>query len=213
MSGPGYYRLAIEGEYQAQAITNVLFYGSIGGAPFSSWTSAMALDLIDVWGETFLPEYVNPLPTAYNLNNLSVSYVDARGVTDPTTFQVNVGQNVPGTQAVSTDTQALVAVIAFNTDVAVGATLPMKRSYIAYGPLQNAYVGDNAKIQPTGLTAINPIADLLNELMVGSVGSFYPVRVGRTVAPAPIRVGRVLSAFVRPTASFRRSRLPKPTAP
>jgi len=167
--------------------------------------------LLTFGGETNLPGFTDPLPSAYTLTSLDASFVNERGVTDPTTYTVSVGQSVPGDQAGDAAGPAQVAVLAMLTGVADGADLPMKRSYIAYGPLVATWVLPNGKLSPTGLSALLAPQNVLITPLFGGLDDYYPVRIGRTVSPAPVRVGLVLDSFTRPFIGKRSSRAFRPT--
>lgn len=205
-----FYKVAISGTYQGQAIVNVLYYGNDAGEGFEEWSFETQQNVGDAVALAIVDDYVASLPTTYTLNELVVSGVNERNVVVGD-FESNIPVNEPGLAAVNTEGQAQVAIISFQTVRAIDGDRNVKRSYLAYGPLHDSAQNSDGSLDAdyiTGLT--NLLGDLVSEVPASPL-PYQPVRIGRTVAPEPIAVGRVIGITLRPFASFRKSRKRRPT--
>lgn len=205
-----FYKCVLAGTYQGQAINNILYYGNDNAEGYDEWDPLRAQSIGDALAALIVDDYVENLPTTYTLNEIVVSGIDERGNT-VSDYEIPITVAEPGLEATNTEGQAQVAIIAFQTVRAPTAERNVKRSYLAYGPLHDGSQSSDGSLDATYVTALVPLlGDLVAELSYS--GDFsQPVRVGRTVAPEPIAVGKVNGITLRPFASFRKSRKRRPT--
>jgi hypothetical protein len=152
---------------------------------------------------------VGALPDEYTLVDFAISTVDERGVTN-SPYDVIEPVNALGIQGGAGVGAMLCAIIPFQTQIAPGATMNMKRSYLAFGPLPETFVSDTQAIEAAAAALIADILLVIGAPLVGSVGTYWPMRIGRTVAPDPIHLGMVNAISLRPYASVRKSRMKNP---
>lgn len=205
-----WYRAALQGTYQGQSIVNVLFYGDDAGDGFSVWDPAVAADVGESMVTTLVPAYLEELPTTYTLNTISVTGVNERCVT-VSDYEVETTVEDPGVTVGSTEGQAQVAIIAFQTTKHSVAGRNVKRSYIAYGPLHDSAQSSDGAVEAGFATNIAPLITWLGSNLAGALNDYRPVRIGRTADPAPIALGKVTGVTLRPFASFRKSRKRRPS--
>lgn len=205
-----YYKAVLSGTYQGQNIVNVLFFSDVGGVPFSAWSATTAAQLADAIEAVIAPEYVLNLPSTYNLDLITVTAINDRGIT-VSDYEVSVSPGLPGGAVVNSEGQAQVAIIAYQTTTAPGAGRNVKRSYLAYGPLHDSSQSSDGTLDGTYVVGLVTLLEALLDPLGSAGPDFYPIRVGRTVDPAPTAVGRVTQVVVRPFASFRKSRKTRPT--
>lgn len=207
---PVFYKAVFSGSYQGQAIVNVLYYGSDGGVGFSAWSPTEAAQLGSELELLVVPEYLPSLPSTYTLAEIVVSAVDERGVT-VSDYEVSVPINEPGGSAVNSEGQAQVAIIAFQTTKAPEGDRNVKRSYLAYGPLHDSSQASDGALESAYAAGLADLLIILFTNLSSLTGDFVPMRVGRTVAPNPVALGKVSGITLRPYASFRKSRKRRPT--
>ena len=206
----GFYKVAVKGTAGGQEIINVLYYSTL--APDTlTWDAGVAEDLgqavLDAWAETFIPWY----PQAYTLQSADVSMVNEDGaVTSP--FTVTVVDPITGAQANGLATPGQCIIAKFNCEpVTLVNSHPVpKRSYLALGPQGEANIGDDGAFAQVANWQTASTAVLTQGHLIG-VTEYLPHRVGRTTTANAAGVGRVTAVIIRPFASFRRSRIRKPT--
>lgn len=207
---PFYYpKVTIKGVAGGQNIINILYFGDDAGDYFLTYPSAEIVDIGTTLDEALTEDWLGALPDEYSLVEYAISTVDERGVTNSPNdviFPVNQAGVQGGTQA----GVMLCAIVPFQTNVAPNGALNLKRSYIAYGPVNDTFVDDDQSLTASFAALMAPILITLGSTLVGSVGEYVPVRIGRTVNPAPTRVGVVSAISLRPYASVRRSRMKSP---
>lgn len=207
---PFYYpKVAIKGVASGQNIVNLLYFGDDAGDSFLSYPAAQIADIGDALNESLTEDWLGALPDEYTLTEYAISTVDDRGVTN-SPYDVIIPVNESGIQGGTQAGAMLCAIVPFQTDVAPNAALNMKRSYIAFGPVNDTFVDDDQSLTAAFAALLAPILITLGSTLVGAVGEYVPVRVGRTVSPAPVRVGKVSAISLRPYASVRRSRMKNP---
>lgn len=204
----GYIRLDVRGSHFSQQIQNTFYYAAgSGGNAFLAFPPELALDCAQAWVTDLEAAWVLNLPTEYNLDTVVASFVDVHGVTDPTSYSQEVAAGSPGQSGSPTTGSADCAIIAFPTSIAVGAALPLKRSYIAYGPVPTGFYLESGALSGAAITLLQALGAALATPVEGAEQLYYPVRVGRTAPTAPIRAGVVIGSFVRTNKRFRASRL------
>lgn len=206
---PTYYKLNFEGTFNDHNIINSLYFAQDDGAGFAAYDDDIALDILGAAGETFVEDYTAPLPTGYRLVLLRVSSVTERGAPNSPYDQIALVDE-PGIQSNETVGAMQCAILSFTTRTAVDAARNMKRSYLAYGPVRNAYINADQTLTAAFLAIVSPLMLAIEAPLVGTLGEYLPVRVARTVAPAPIGVGTVRSIGLDPRSSTRKSRKTKP---
>jgi hypothetical protein len=204
-----FYKVALEGTHTTQNIVNILYYGDSVGEGFGSYSEDLAQDLADSLAETLVEDYCAALPTEYTLNVIRVTSVDERGVTN-SPYDVTVLPAESGIQGGATQGAMLCAILPFTTTVSGSAARNLKRSYLAYGPVPGVFIGENQILDPTYLGLISPMMLALQAPIAGGIEEFAPVRIARTVAPAPVGVGVVRSISMAQCASTRASRKRSP---
>jgi hypothetical protein len=207
---PNFWKATIQASGFGQEFINVLYYvdDATGTATFdTARMGELANELDDLWEAG---PCLN-LPTGYVGEQVSVVLVDDQNETI-SPFAVEATASFAGNGTVSLATAAACAVIGFRVGpMAEGQTDPTpKRSYIAVGPLAESIVADNGLI---GLTTMQQEAFMgdLAAVIVGSLGDYRPCRVGRGRADLQPSYGEVVDTIFRPYASFRRSRLIRPS--
>lgn len=205
-----WYKAALSGTYQGQAIVNILYYGDDAGDGVLVWNPAVAADLGVGIVTDIVPAYLTLLPTTYTLNSVVVTGVNERGVT-VSDFEVEQAVGLLGGNATATEGQAQTSIIAFQTIRQQQAERNIKRSYLAYGPLADNQQASDGSLEASFATGIVPLLAALQTNVQGPLQEYAPVRIGRTVAPALIAIGRVNGVTLRPFASFRKSRKRRPT--
>lgn len=204
-----YYKLAFIGQSASQAIVNLLYFGNEAGEGFAAYDENTAEDILAAAGETFVEDYLAALPDHYTLNLLRVSSVSERGVTN-SPYDIDLIVNEAGIQGGGTSGAFVTAILPFTTTVAPDAARNLKRSYLAYGPVAEDFVNDDQSLTAGFLALISPLMLALRGELVGSLNVYLPVRIARTVAPAPVGVGIVRSIAMAPYASTRKSRKKTP---
>lgn len=205
-----YYKVALRGVCQGQNVVNILYYGDSGADGFAAWDANIAADIGDTASESLVVDYVSMLPTSYTLTDIAVSGINERG-TVVSGYDVIEPVGALGIQGGGIMGAVSCAIVPFQTSVAGGAALNLKRSYIAYGPLTDILINDDQSVTAALAAGIADLLILLATPLAGGLDDYMPVRVGRTVSPAPIRVGKVVGISLRPYASFRTSRKKRPT--
>jgi len=200
-----YYKLAVKGVASGQNVVNILYYGDSGGDPFTSYDEGRALDLADAWGEVVIADWLTALPESYTLVELEVTGVNPNGVTT-SPYAVIDPVNSPGLEGSVTSGAMICAIVAFQTSLGFSASINVKRSYIAFGPVTEAFVNADQSLTGAFATLMAPILISLASPIGGSLDDYVPVRIGRTVSPNPIHVGKVNGITLRPYASTRKSR-------
>lgn len=202
-------KIAIKGVASGQNIVNLLYYGDDTGQGFLTYPAAEIADIADAINETLTEDWVAALPDEYTLVEYAISTVTERGTTN-SPYDVIVPVNEPGIQGGTQAGAMLCAIVPFQTDVAPDGNLNMKRSYIAFGPVNDTFVDDDQSLTSAFAALMAPILIDIGTTLNGAVGEYRPVRIGRTVNPAPVRVGLVSAISLRPYASVRRSRMKTP---
>jgi hypothetical protein len=214
---PTFYKCLVQSSVAGQDINNILYYAPV--VPTSLAFDPVVADALgdavaSAWADQIRPLLSNQVAPQL----VEVSMVDADGfVVSPYAVTVPMG----GTSSIGDPlaTAAMVLIWKFNCSAvaeAPGHSVP-RRSYLAIGPLTEAQVGTDGliAIQAGAATAL-AAATTEGHLISGT--QFVPYRIGRTSGPTvsdpsgvAAGVGRVVSGIVRPYASFRRSRLRRPT--
>lgn len=202
-------KVVINGSAFGQNINNILYYAQADGQSFPAYPSAEIADLADTLSADLVVDWCAALPDEYTLHNFALSTVDERGVTN-SPYDVIETVEALGVQGGAGVGAMLCAIIPFQTLATASADLNLKRSYLAFGPLPETFVDDDQSITAAAATLIADILLILGTNRSGSVSDYAPVRVGRTVAPAPTRVGIVNGISLRPYASIRKSRMVNP---
>lgn len=205
MADTGYLQMTIAGSAGGQAINNVLFYGQEDGTE-AVWTDSLLLAFLTEWGENFLDTWLDAMPDDYTLQSLVARVVDTRGVV-LSDNAVSLAVALPGTRVQDINGPFQCAIIRLPTvrAVAMGARA-MKRSYIAFGPLGNTTLTADGALVLVAANYIGAVAAALGTILTVGTEDYYPVRIGRTVAPAVPAIGIVTTPAVDPYGSFRKSR-------
>jgi len=198
-------KMRLNGSAGGQEIDSLLYYTSENGIPINP-TPTQLLEFGEEWLTVNALNWTNGLPSVYNLNGLTLSVLDLRGVTI-SPFEVQVPADVPGLQSSNVDTVALCAILRFYTvpNPTEGGRA-MKRSYLCYGPLSSDFVLTTGEITGAGIVQLDNALGAVTTPVNTTSFEFSPVRTGRTVAPAPIAVAPVFSATLAPYARWRNSR-------
>lgn len=207
---PSFAKARLKGVFQGQEIVNLLYY-AIDGQPSFPFDQVQMGDLAVTIITDVLPALNDVLPASFAWTEVGITIVDERGnTTSP--FEVVQQTNIPGALNEDTDGQAQVAIVSFQVVSRLGAPAgtPPKRTYIALGPLVSASVLANGQVGWSAPLRIQ-IADAVSTPIEGNLGNYVPVRVGRKPSPLTPSYGDVVGAVVRPYASFRRSRLVRPS--
>lgn len=198
-------KMRLNGAAGGQEIDNLLYYTGEGGI-FIDPDPTELVELGEEWLTVNALNWANGLPSIYNLNGLTLSVLDERGLTI-SPFEVQVPADVPGAQSSNVDTVALCAILRFYTiPNPVEGGRPMKRSYLAYGPLSSEFVLADGLITEAGIVQLDNVLGAVTAVINTTAQEYHPARVGRTTAPAPIAVAPIFSATLAPYARWRDSR-------
>lgn len=206
----GFVKAVLAGVASTQNIINILYYGNEDGDPIANINSAFLQSFAASLEALLDPDWGAGLADTYNLNTITTWAVNERGVhLDVTPYGQSV--DIPGLRAAATDTPANYAVMRFINSIPIGSSyISVKRSYIAYGPLTSTDIDNDGFINAAAQLEIASAAVLLDDPIDVGVESFMPVRIGRTVSPAPVRLGRVDNVVFQPYVSNRKSRRRRP---
>jgi hypothetical protein len=206
----GFYKCLVKGTAAGQAVNNILYYSTVAPDAIvwdASVATALGQAVVDAWEESALNAY----PQAYAFSGVDVSMVDEDGeVSSP--FTVSVVGTGAGVYSDLLATPGITAILKFNCSpaVLVNARPVPKRSYLAIGPLAEGWVADDGLYTQASRTAQYVGPAVTQGHLIGAT-PFVPYRVGRTEGARVAAVGLVVSSVVRPYASFRRSRLRRPS--
>lgn len=214
---PNFYKAVVQSTAVGQDIVNVLYYAPLvpGDLPFEA---GLATDLGEAIAAAWGAEIISELSNLIDPVSVEMSMVDEDGVTvSPFTVSVPLGGSSMIGNPLST--AGMTAIFKFNCEPvaeAPGHPVP-RRSYIAVGPLTDDQVLNDGALSTAATLSPALIAATTQGHLVGGT-QFVPYRVGRTEPPSPeypdgvtAGVGRVVSGILRPYASFRRSRLRRPS--
>jgi hypothetical protein len=207
---PTFYKCLIRGTTGAQEINNILYYAPVIPSELA-FNPDDAADLGAAVGSAWMTQLGSGLPTTYTCESVDVSMVDEDGVTvSPYVVPSLIG--IDGQATGVTEGFGGVAIAKFNcTPVAEAPGHPVpRRSYIAIGPLTNDDTASNGALSTQATWQTRATAATTQGHLINAV-SFVPYRVGRTELGSVAGVGRVVAVIVRPFASFRRSRIQRPT--
>lgn len=205
-----YLKLELRGTAVGQNIRNILYYGDDVGAPIVGINTAFLEQFNGEWAEAYAVGWTVPYPSSYTLDSIVASAVDERGAAlDMPFMELQVGE--AGVQNSDTDSVAICAIMKITTIVQqdIAVTRPV-RSYVAVGPISSLFVNNDGGLTSAALTQLATIPPILAGSVVVGALECTPVRIGRTVSPAPVSVGRVFSVSIQPYTSFRRSRKRRP---
>lgn len=205
MSDTGYLQMSLVGSAGGQSFVNILYYGSEDGTEVV-WTDSLISAFLTEWGETHLTTWLSAMPEVYTLDRFVGRVVDTRG-TVISDIAVEVPVAEPGLLLQTINGPFQTAIIRLPTvrAVAMGARA-MKRSYIAFGPLGSTTMDVAGELTLLVKGYIGDVAEAISQTLVVGVDEFYPVRIGRTVAPADPAIGIITAGAVDPFGSFRKSR-------
>lgn len=205
-----FYKAVLQGTAFGQTINNILYYQKLttNDAPFDPPTMG---DLAETIEADVLPALSACCVAGLTWTGVIVSTInELQETTSPYTVQIDPA----GTGGVpeGSDTPAMCFIIGFRTAPAEGApgVLSPKRSYIAVGPAPSSQIDPNGQV--TLPTATREAAEAaLSAVLEGALSAYQPMRVGRATSLPNARYGRIIDGIFRPFASFRRSRLVRPS--
>lgn len=207
----GIVQVIIKGTAAGQEIRNILYFGGPAGETVEIVSSVQLAAFLFAFGEAFDGVWGLGLANSYNAYELEAKVLDIRGVVADFPPEI-LPVDWDGLRSDATDTQGLYAVINMkNTAVGSEGARSLRRSYLAYGPLVNLDVGADGALQAALISEVNSLLPVLDDVVSDGVNEYWPVRLGRTKDPDIPALGLVSVAILRPYASFRRSRLRRPT--
>lgn len=205
-----FYKLTLRGRAFTQTIINIFYY-SDATVPEVAFDAPTMTELATQFLTDVASRLVACVTTAYTTEQVDVTIVNERNVT-LSPFAVSVAATIPGTRTGDSSTAGMSAILSFRVLPALppaGSTLP-KRSYIALGPISDADMAGDGRIQlPAAARAsLEQAATLPLET---TAQLFVPYRVGRSAGTGPPSYGTVAQAVFRDFGTFRRSRLVRPS--
>lgn len=221
MPGVKYFQHVLIGQVENQPIVNTLWYycPTAIDDPYAA-VEAFASQ----WSSLYKEAWTDPLPSAYQFLRTETSVYNASWQSLLSAPHV-MAQLAMGTMIANLMGQSPYVVIDFILDYTYGETAPghppVRRSYLAYGPINDAAVANDHTFQPNifapGL--LSGLLDVMfNEFTIGVPEmTFTPIRVGapRFIGGLPDPDGyrswaKVVNANFRSVTSNRRSRTPRP---
>lgn len=207
---PNFYRVSVEGTATAQSIANILYYvdDATGTAVFDPTIMGdLALAVVNMWGSDVAPH----LSSLYSGTLVQVTLIDEEQTT-LSPYGVDAANTASGADSGDLDTPGVSVVVGFRTTfMSEGQTARVpKRSYLALGPIVSTRVANNG-LQQLSAGAITDIEEALARTLEGIETNFRPCRVGRVSPENGPSFGEVVDAQVRPFATFRRSRITRPS--
>lgn len=210
MASPVIYEVTIDAACEGQQINNILYYAHL--APTNNgWDPDRAADLGAAVNVAWQAEALWLLPSQYEFFGCSIRGLDLDRV-PVSTYPVGVGMLDNGNLTSDIETPGLCAIAAFDLVTATeyeSERVP-RRSYIALGPLTQGQVTDEGRLTLDGTNQSDMEALLEQGHFVDGV-QMSPVRLGFDNAAGQPGIGAVANARFRPFASFRRSRLRRPS--
>lgn len=205
----GFINVDVVGVAGGQQIVNKLYYGNDVGESFL-FNDAFMASFGAAWSATFLEDWLGEQTTRYTLSQLEVRAVDARGNVISENA-AEIGINAAGDIDNAIPGAGLAAILSIKTtSVSSEESRSLKRSYLAWGPVPSVFITDpTGELTNTAKTAYATIAALIGTSLLISAIEYVPVRVGRTVAPATVAVGTIVSVTVKPFVQPRKSRFPR----
>lgn len=205
-----FYKIALKARAVGQEVINVLYYGDqvTGEVPTTPSIREGFLDVVVTWWETVaLPM----LPNTYILEAGTATIVNEDGETI-SDFPVEVVASGFGTNGSTTDTPGICAIIGFRTSsrAAFGTTRTPKRSYIALGPIDTADIDSSGLITYPGAATTTFLAAIQAPRTFDTT-TLDACRVGVANVSGVGSAGVITAALARPYASFRRSRMFRPS--
>lgn len=204
------YKLAVEGRQDSQQISNVLYYSTlpVGAVTFDPSTMA---DLAAQWWTDQSVVYLDFLPPAYTAEQITVSIVDeGNRVVSP--FDVRVPISGSGTGTNESFSAGSTFIIGFYGLPIGGDFLNKvpKRTYIAYGPATDNLVDRTGLVLLTGVQR-TAIESVFENLVTVGLDVYYPLRLGARKDLGGTSAMIVQNAVFRDYASFRKSRMIRPS--
>lgn len=215
-----YFRHALIGTAAGQTIVNVLWYYQ----PIRQNTPAVdVIAFANEWASTLAQAFVTPMPTQYTLVRTETQMYDVEW--NPTLSTPHIKPiGLSGGHINSLMGQSPYVVLNFALDYSFADVPPghgpVRRSYLAYGPLPEQAVNDNHEFVP-GFYQIGQITDLLAMLVTGVQDGLWDseavaIRVGTTNlanngGPDPFHRrswAKAIGASTRLITSDRASRIP-----
>lgn len=217
------YKVVLKGNFQGQAINNILYYRNGIGVDVGGLTLGGAKEVADAVAAIVVPALRAVLSTDYLLQQID-SYVF-----NDQTFDLlysnpfTLGVNEHGLDAGNTyNGPAPCAILKFvleNHIILVNGVKPPKRGYLAIGPLNDAQISDDGSLNMD--LGRNLLWDALCAVMANNVETvlpipavFFPVRVHQDkVGIIPkfkiTSYSDIQAAVMRHFTSYRRSRQPE----
>jgi hypothetical protein len=217
------YKVVLKGQFQGQAINNILYYRNGVGVDISGITLGGAKEVADAVKAIVWPALKGVMSTQYQLAQID-SYVYNDQTFDllyqnPYTEGVQeYGTNV-GTGFNGPAPCAILKFILENHAVLVDGPRPPKRGYLAIGPLADNQISDDGTLNLG--QGFNLLWDAVCAVMANNVetilpvpGLFFPVRVHMDKIGIGLKLKitsftDVQAAVMRRVCSFRRSRQPE----
>lgn len=205
-----FYKIAIKARAVGQEVVNVLYYGDqvTGDVPTTPSIREGFLGIVVAWWQTTaLPL----LPNTYILESATGTIVNEVGET-VSDFPVEAVATGFGTNGSTTDTPGICAIIGFRTSSRNVFDTPRtpKRSYIALGPIDTTDIDSSGLIAYPGAATTTFLAAIQAPRTFDTT-TLDAVRVGVANASGVGSAGVITSALARPYASFRRSRMFRPS--
>lgn len=204
------YKLFVQGRQDTQQIGQVLYYG-LAIPSNLSFNPLLMTALAANWWTTNAVTYLDFLPPAYSAEQIVVSLVDeGNRVVSP--FEVIVPISGVGTGNGESFSAGSTFIIGFAGTPYGGDFLPKvpKRSYIAYGPATENLVDRTGLVLLTAPQR-SAIEDVFENPVIADGLEFLPLRIGTFKAVGATSASIVAQATFRDYASFRKSRMIRPT--
>lgn len=210
MASPVIYEVTLDAACEGQQINNILYYANL--APTNNgWDPDRAADLGAAVNVAWQAEALWLLPDTYEFFGCSLRGLDINRA-PVSTYPVGAGLLDNGNLTTDNETPGIVAIAAFDLITATeyeSERVP-RRSYIALGPLVQSQVTSEGRLTLDGTNQADMEALLEQGHFVDGV-NMSPVRLGFQNAAGQPAIGAVVNARFRPFASFRRSRLRRPS--
>jgi hypothetical protein len=203
-----YIKLALVGTAQGQEIVNIFYYAETNGDTTKALDPDIRLELAQYFDGTTLPSFVQQISNFYAATELQVSAVNELNQAT-SNYTVFFPSSESGAVSGDVDGVGQVGIIGFQVSypfvgAAVGQRVP-KKSYIAYGPLVSADVGNGGLIEWDGLVS-DDIASALKDTITLSDSAWHPIRIGTNVDGVGA-LGWVENVIFRPYVRPRKSRM------
>jgi len=179
-----FYKLAIEGVAAGQNIANILYYGQDDFSPFPAWSPDVAAQLNDAWSESVIEAWLDAMSTDYTCTQLMTTAVNERGVT-VSDYGVVLNIASPGTLAQPFASPGQAAILNFTTGALYTPGLPMKRSYIAFGPVPRLYIDPNGTLSLD--VDVNCVAHYASLVTVVATVTLPPIHLKTCPSPSSMR--------------------------